>query len=204
MPAEAGIAAVVLAAGASRRFGKANKLLAPFDGTALVARVVQTLAAAGIEDIVAVTGCDAEAIAAALTGHRVRCVHNARWEAGMGGSIAVGVAALAADVRGALLVPGDMPLLAAETVGALAGRFAAARGERIVFAADAAGAQRNPVIWPRRFFAELRALPPAAGGKELLRRHADKAIGVPVADALLADVDTVEDLAAVVRGSAES
>ncbi len=58
VPAEGGIAAVVLAAGASRRFGSDNKLLAGLEGRTLVARVVGALLSGGVADFVVVTVCD--------------------------------------------------------------------------------------------------------------------------------------------------
>ncbi|MBW2162858.1 MAG: NTP transferase domain-containing protein, partial [Deltaproteobacteria bacterium] len=50
------IVAVVLAAGASRRMGQANKLTIPVDGTPIVACVVDTLREGGVEKVLVVTG----------------------------------------------------------------------------------------------------------------------------------------------------
>ena len=197
------IAAVVLAAGASRRFGEANKLLAEVGGRTLIERVVAALAAADVGDILVVTGWDREAVEAALRGQRVRFVHNERWDEGMGTSIAAGVAAVEATSSGAFIVPADLPLLTPQAIASLIAAFNAAGGNRIVFPTTSAGEQRNPVLWPRAHFGALLALPPEKGAKALLQLIAAQCLPVAVDDALLGDVDTSADLDAITRRGAD-
>ncbi|MEI9899694.1 MAG: NTP transferase domain-containing protein [Hyphomicrobium sp.] len=73
--------------------------------------------------MVVVTGWDREGIAQALGDRDVHLAHNAGWEAGMGGSIAGGIAALDAAIVGAMIVPGDMPRLTARVVSSLIETF---------------------------------------------------------------------------------
>ena len=195
MSAEGSIAAVVLAAGASRRFGEDNKLLARIDGRTLIERVVNALAVGGVTDIVVVTGHDRTAVETALRGRPVRFVHNANWETGMGSSIGAGIAALDKSAAGALVAPGDVPLLTAPLVASLIGAFVDT--ERIVYPATQSGEQRNPVLWPRRHFGALLALPPNAGAKALLQLVASECLAVAAEDAALSDVDTPADLDAL-------
>lgn len=199
MPAEARIAGVVLGAGGSRRFGEPNKLIACLDGRPLIVRVVDALAAAGIAPLVVVTGWDHEGVARSLSNPDVRLVHNRDWEAGMGGSIGAGIGALDREIEGALIVPGDMPLLTAQLIEALAKAFNAAERARVVYPVTRAGEQRNPVLWPRRFFAALQALPPDAGAKALLQTlPACDRVAMPLEDeGPLRDIDTPEELAAL-------
>jgi molybdenum cofactor cytidylyltransferase len=198
VPADGSIAAVVLAAGASRRFGADNKLLARVDGRTLIECVVNALANGAAADIVVVTGHDRAAVEAALHSWPVRFVHNADWETGMGSSIRAGIAALSDNAAGAFVVPGDMPLLSSQLVASLVDAFAEADGERIVYPAARSGEQRNPVLWPRRHFGALLALPPNTGAKALLQLIAAECLAVAAADdAALSDVDTPADLAAL-------
>ena len=111
-----GIGAIVLAAGASQRFGADNKLLASIGGEPLVRRVVQALVRGGIADIVVVTGHERALIEAALDALPVRFAHNENWASGMASSIVTGVSALPAAVDGAFIVPGDMPFLTAAVI----------------------------------------------------------------------------------------
>lgn len=189
------IAAVLLAAGASMRFGAPNKLLAPLAGTPLVRHAAEALAASSLAEIVAVTGPDADAVTAALGGLPLKFVHNARFADGMGSSIAAGVCALASDADGVLIVPGDMPGVTANLIAVLVAAFECSGGMRPVFPTLADGRQSPPVLWPRACFTGLSQLSGPQGGKALLTRVGG--IPVPIGDAqLLIDIDTVDELAA--------
>lgn len=192
------IAAVVLAAGASSRFGTENKLLAPVAGKPLVERVVREILRAAVAEVVVVTGCQHDAVERALADLPLRVAHNADWQAGMGSSIATGVRALPTGTDAAFIVPGDMPYLGADLVATLAGVFEESASRPIVYPATAEGEQRNPVMWPSRFFAQLCALTGQEGAKRLLRQMQGDARAVVVADAnAFADIDTPADLASV-------
>jgi molybdenum cofactor cytidylyltransferase len=194
------IGAVLLAAGASTRFGAGNKLLAELGGRPLVAHAADALLASGVDEIVVVTGRDSEQVRQILARTAVRFAHNEGWIRGMGSSIANGLRALGSQPSGAFVVPGDMPFITTGTIATLRDRFIRAGGERIVVPTTPEGAQRNPVLWPRRCFAELALLSGAEGGKPLLKRYSDQTVCVAFADALaLTDVDTAEDLEAARR-----
>jgi molybdenum cofactor cytidylyltransferase len=190
-----GLGAVVLAAGASQRFGAENKLLADFEGAPLILRVVGEVAGSGVGETVVVTGCDEAKITQALERASVRFTHNARWQSGIGSSIAAGIGALRSAVDGAFIVPGDMPGLSSALLLQFAAAFEKSRRHAIVYP-TAAGEQRNPVLWPRRFFSDLSRLSGPTGAKALLQAHADEGVAVPIEDdSMLDDVDTPDDLA---------
>ena len=71
------VVAIVLAAGASRRFGS-PKLLAPLDGQPLLQHVLDTVAMARLEDVVVVLGDEAASIEAAIAWRGERRVINPR------------------------------------------------------------------------------------------------------------------------------
>jgi molybdenum cofactor cytidylyltransferase len=201
------IGAVLLAAGASRRFGAADKLTAPLAGKPLVRWSAEAVASSSLAPVVVVTGADPAPIAAALAGlSGLRFVANPDAERGMGTSVAAGIAALADEqLDGAAIVPGDMPLLSPALIDTLVAAFDAEAGARIVYAAATDGAQRNPVLWPARHFGALNRLDGAAGGKALLAAHAAEGKAVPVApDWRLADIDTRADLENAARRLADA
>lgn len=196
------LASIVLAAGASSRFGAANKLLEAFEGRPLIARVVSLVREGIGPRIVVVAGEHEAAIAAAIADPYVRIVPNPDWQQGIGTSIATGVAALESDIDGAFIVPGDMPFLQPGMLRRLAATFTGDEARRIVYPVTPAGEQRNPVLWPRRFFSQLAALSGASGAKQLLAANMADAVPLTCTDELaFADVDTPGDLEAALEAS---
>lgn len=196
MSPEIRLGAVLLAGGASRRFGADNKLLARVGAAPLIAKVARAVIGGGADPAVVVTGAEEDAYTDALSGLPVRFVHNARWADGMGGSIAAGIRALEDACDGAFIVPGDMPNLTSDVLVRLAGAFRAQGGARVVVPVTSAGAQRNPVLWPRRHFSQLAALSGPGGGKSLLDTLGDGRLDVVFDDeSLFADIDTADDYA---------
>lgn len=190
------VAAVLLAAGASSRFGEDNKLLSLIDGEPLVRRAARSLRESRVGEIVAVTGRDRDAIAGALAGLDIVFATNDVPESGMGRSIAAGVAALGSDPEGAFIVPGDMQALSPALLDRLIGAFEEAGKTTIVYPELVGHGQRNPVLWPRAFFPDLLRLDGEAGAKGLLASAGASAIAVAFYDARpFVDIDTDADLA---------
>jgi len=188
------IGAVLLAAGASQRFGADNKLLANIGGKPLIRWVAEEIVGSGTEVIV-VTGCDHLLTEEALKDLPLRFAHNLNWRRGMGSSIAAGVTALDSEVRGAFIVPGDMPFLRYALLQDLMAIFVENGGASIIYPTTRAGEQRNPVLWPRRFFPLLASLNGTEGAKHSLAASKDSQKPVPVvAEGAFADIDCLADL----------
>jgi len=195
MTEPARVAAVVLAAGMSRRMSGPNKLLADVGGAPMIARVVDAMLASRARPVVVVVGHQGDAIRAALAGRDVRFVENPAYEEGLGASLRTGIAALdAAQVDGALVALGDMPWVRAEHVDALLAAFDP-RGPRSIVVPVHDRKRGHPVLWSSRHFAAMRKLGGDVGARALLEEHADAVATVAVADAgVLRDVDTPEML----------
>ena len=190
------IAAIVLAAGSSTRFGVANKLLAEIDGKPLVVRVIDAIAAGGVDRIVVVTGHEADRVAAAVAECDCRTVFNEQYAQGMGTSVACGVLALDDSIDGALIAQGDMPEVDAALIARLCQRFVEVGGNCLVYPVLDDGRQGNPVIWPRRLFTVLGELQGDKGAKRLIAAEGNAAVRVAVAGmAAATDIDTPEELA---------
>jgi len=191
VPQSGSIAGVVLAAGRSSRARPRNKLLHAVGGQPMVRRVAETALVARLAPVIVVTGFEAEKVRAALAGLEVAFVHNDDFAAGMGGSIGVGVAALPAAAKAAVILLGDMPDVKPSTVAALIAAFDAAAGKDICVPV-AGGKRGNPVLFGRGHFARLQSISGDRGGRTIVEAHAATVAEVAVADAgVLADYDTL-------------
>jgi molybdenum cofactor cytidylyltransferase len=175
----------------------ANKLTLELDGVALVAHVVDAALASTATDVVVVTGSEAEAVSSALGARAVRIVHNPDYAAGMGTSIATGVAALPESATCALICLGDLPRLRADHFDAVIQAFDPPQGRTLCVPVHD-GRRGHPVLFGARHFGALRALSTDAGARHILERHADAICEVEVDDASVTqDIDTPEDWAAL-------
>ncbi len=183
------IAAVVLAAGQSRRMNGPNKLLLPVDGRPLVRRTVEAALGAGLDPIAVVTGHMEDAVRAALDGLDVETVHNPDYALGLSTSLRVGLGAVdGADA--ALVVLGDMPRLDAGLLRRLAAAYDPGNGRRIAVPTHKAK-RGNPILWDGAFFPAMRALKGDVGAKALMADNPEAVVEVEVeTDAPLLDLDT--------------
>lgn len=191
------IAAIVLAAGQSRRMGRDNKLLAVIDGKAMVARVVDAVLASPARPVVVVLGHQAEMVRAVLSGRDVTFVVNPDYAEGLSTSLRTGIAALPPDADGALVCLGDMPNVKPEHVDRLIAAFNPTEG-RAICVPTKDGKRGNPVLWAARFFPEMKTVAGDVGAKHLIGEHADLVRDVPIDDpGVLLDIDTPQALAAL-------
>ena len=186
------IAGIVLAAGTSSRMGR-NKLIETVRGKPLIAKAVDAAAASRLDPVLVVTGHQADKIAAALAGAPAALVHNARFAEGLSSSLQAGLAAVPEDCDGAMILLGDMP----EITPALIDRLIAAFHPGAICVATAQMRRGHPVLWARRFFAELMTLKGDKGARDVMQAHDNQILEIEAGDdAPLADIDTVEALAA--------
>lgn len=186
---------LLLAAGQGRRFaaagGHAWKLLAELQPSRTILRQsCETLLAAGLP-VCVVTGEFDEAVRKTLQGLDVEFVRNSEPGAGLGSSIACGVAAMA-DADGWLIALGDMPFIRPDTVARVAASLQA--GARIAFPVHE-GRRGHPVGFSRRFSPELMALAGDTGAQAIIAQNKASWTAVEVQDeGILRDVDVPADL----------
>jgi CTP:molybdopterin cytidylyltransferase MocA len=192
VPEGRGISAVLLAAGSGSRFG-GRKLLAPYRGRPLIESSLANLAQAPVDETVVVVGDDAKMLRAVCEPFGVRVVDNPDWEQGQSTSVRAGLLALGPEVRAAVVLLADQPLVGAGAVERLVAAF---EGGARVAAATYDAKRRNPVLFSRAVWPLLlEELSGDEGARAVLRRHPDLLTEVPcdgVGDP--ADVDTAEDL----------
>ncbi len=171
--------------------GGPNKLLLPWGKSTVIGTVVGTLLDCGL-DVVVVTGRDAELVAE--TAVPARAVFNARFEDGIGTSIAAGVTACSAS-DGYLVALGDTPGLRTDVVRAVLERFEFAGDRAIVapFYAEEPGRPGHPVLFGKAFRGELRQLAGDVGARAILEAHRDSLIELRV-EGSLRGIDAPGDL----------
>jgi len=193
------VAGVILAAGASSRMGK-NKMLLELEGESLIRRAVQRALSAGLSPVVVVIGHEPERIRVALQDLPVVFAVNSDFTGPTSGSLHRGLDALGEDVGGAVVMLGDMVRVTQETLTML---VAAARGTDAPLVVSRYGdVTAPPLLFRRALFPELLAWTGEGCGKTVVKAHSHEAMYVDRPVALLADVDTPEDFAAVQQSKA--
>ncbi len=194
-PRAAKIAAVVLAAGTSSRMG-ANKLTAEWQGKPIIRRAVEAALASHVSGVHVITGHDGEAVRRDLAGLDCTIVHNPNYSDGLSTSLRAGLKTVP-GYDGAIVLLGDMPEIAPALIDRMVAAFSPDDGRAIVVATRH-GKRGNPVLWARRFFADMEQVTGDTGAKHLIGENEDVVCEVEAeSDAVLTDVDTPEELAAL-------
>lgn len=188
----------MLAAGAGTRFGGA-KVLATLDGRPLLQLVLDTLADAGVDDIVVVLGTDADAVEALISWRGERRVLNPAPERGLATSVQAGMTALASESGAALIVLGDQPRLSAATIRSLLSA-PSDPAHPVVVPRYERDRGRNPVLLRRAAFHLVDEVVGDRGLGPILASHPELVQEVAVTGSN-PDVDTPEDLAVLVEAA---
>jgi molybdenum cofactor cytidylyltransferase len=188
----AGLFSVVLAAGASTRFGSAKQLVR-VAGRPLLHTAITRAAEVTGNALIVVLGSGAAELAPLLKHSVGSIVVNQEWREGLASSIRAGMARLPSTCSGVMLLLADQPAVSADDLKRLAGSWR--RNPQCIAAALYGGNCGVPAIFPRSTFRELAELRGDVGARALLRRSADRLVRVPMPSAAL-DVDTPEDLLA--------
>jgi molybdenum cofactor cytidylyltransferase len=183
------IAGVVLAAGEGRRFG-GTKQLAELEGSPLLLHAVQALRDATVDEILVVTGHDAEAVEAVLPGD-VRVVRNDDFRSGQATSLAAALHSVDEHAEAAVVLMADQPGVTPDEIRSLVDRFRTGRS-RIVRLRYSDGP--GPSLLSREIFAEAAHLHGDAGARVLIASHPEWVEDVPVERPAPKDVDRRGDL----------
>lgn len=185
-----GLHAIVLAAGASIRFGSAKQLVRVAGRPLLHTAVARAAEVAG-SAVTVVLGARAAELTPLLTHSQAMIVINRDWREGLASSIRAGIARLPPTCNAVLLTLVDQAAVTAEDLKRLAGAWR--RQPDYIVAARYGMTTGVPAIFPRSAFTELTALRGDVGARALLQRNPDRVVRVPMASAAL-DIDTPEDL----------
>ena len=186
----ANICGILLAAGASKRFGS-DKLLHPLAAGTPVALAALANLRAAISHVIAVVRPGAPLLENRLSEAGATVILCTNAEEGMGVSLAAAVAA-SRDVAGWVIALADMPYIRPETIAKIAASLAA--GAAIVAPAYR-GDRGHPVGLSARFRAQLEALRGDEGARSVLKENAGLVKLIEVDDpGVCRDIDTPDDL----------
>jgi molybdenum cofactor cytidylyltransferase len=195
LASEAGrtVGGVVLAAGLSSRMGQPKVLLPWENDRTILEHILLQLRAAGVSEIVVVTGRAADEVRQTAERAGAAVVHNADYQTGeMLSSLKVGVKALPEQVTAALVVLGDQPRIQPETVRAVVDTYADNKGK--IIAPSYQMRRGHPILIDRRYWGELLALSADGALRDLLNAHSGEIAYVLVDnDSVLHDIDTPDE-----------
>jgi molybdenum cofactor cytidylyltransferase len=187
VPKEEVISGIVLAAGTSSRLGRPKQLL-ELGGRPLLQYVIDALSRAGMDEIVIVLGHEADRVAAALElPATARTAFNPDYAEGQSTSLRAGLAAAAPGSDACVVVLGDQPSLAPDSIRQVVQAFV--DGDSSIVRAMWEGTPGHPVVFARSVWPELSGLTGDSGARDLLIRRSDVR-EVEMGSSPVVDVDT--------------
>lgn len=196
------MAAIVLAAGASKRFASENKLLADIDGRSVIESVFTNVAQCGFDEVFVVIAPAQSKLATLVETAGFTAVDNPHPELGMGSSIACGIRRILdqkpENFSGVAVFLGDMPSIGSDISHQLTEEFDRANGKNIVRPISSSNQEStpgHPVLFPAEFLPMLASLTGDSGAKGLIDANLHRLIKVNVPDASVTrDIDYPSDL----------
>lgn len=190
MNAESALHVLVLAAGASRRFGSPKQLVR-LGGEPLLHRAVTRATEVAGHAVTVVLGAHAAQLAPLLRHSPAAVLINRHWEEGLASSLRAGVASLPGSAAGVLVTLADQAAVTAHDLLRLASAWR--RQPEWIVAATYDSHTGVPAIFPRSTFPAFAELRGDAGARGLFARYADRCLRLPMPHAAV-DIDTPEDL----------
>lgn len=201
-PRLARTAAVILAAGSSRRLGRPKQLL-PYGEGVLLDAVLATARRCGFGQTVLTLGGSAEEVLGAVDTTGCEVALNPDYGEGCSSSIAAALGSLRPDTQSVVLLLGDQPGVSAGSVAPLL---------RALFRPDGPGAAvcryddgvGHPLAFSRRMLPELSSLHGDKAVWKLLEQRSDDVVEVPTPGPVPLDVDTEDDYRRVLAALQEA
>ncbi len=192
--------AVILAAGASTRFGSPKQLVR-IGGSPVLHQMISNAAFVAGRSVTVVIGAHAREIAPALRQSAASVVVNREWPEGLASSIRVAVESAPPRCDGLLLLLADQVAVTADDLKHL---YAAWKRHPILVAAALYdGAPGLPAIFPRWTYPGLMELRGDRDPRQVIRRNIDQLVRIPMANASI-NLDTPEDLLSIEQSVSRS
>ncbi len=182
------IAAMLLAAGHSKRMGSSKQLL-PLAGKPFIRHCLDNLLDAGLQDIVVVLGATGQDVVPVISDLPVSIAWNAARGSDMADSVRVGMESLPEYVDGVLVCLGDHPLVKSATIKEIM-RYCDRDPHKIIIPVFN-GKKGHPTFFPRIILEEISAV---ATLRDIIHRDVERIVLLDISDpGVTADIDTPED-----------
>ncbi len=197
------ISGIILAAGESRRMGKAGgdavmKQTLKIGESTILERVIDVLYGSTLEDVIVVLGHRADEIREKILSkveHRLRPVRiavNERYKDGMLSSIQCGLRALSDETRAFLIALGDQPFISGNLVNEIVEGYK--RSGRGIAIPTYRGSRGHPLVLDIKYKEEVLSTSVKLGMRQVITKHAHDVLEVKIdSEDILKDIDTPED-----------
>jgi len=186
------VAAILLAAGESKRMGEPKQLM-PFGQSTMLEQTVDNLLNSKVGEIIVVLGYKAEEILGKLASRQVKTTINPAYRQGMSTSIRAGLNLVADHIQGIMISLGDQPLIDSQTINRLVDEFR--NHTKGIAIPTYHGRRGHPVIFAIRYKEELLRLKGDIGGREIIDRYSEDILEVAVnCEGICIDIDTSRQL----------
>jgi len=185
------LAAVILAAGESKRMGRPKALL-PLGEKTFVEKLISDYQQVGCRPVIVVLGDEADQIQAKIENLDVLIQINSQPERGPLSSLQIGLKAIPSSCRGFFFCLVDHPAISIETLQRLIEKWRA--NPECAIRPRFQGRGGHPVLMGCNWIERVMALPHSSNARQLLRKKSSEVIDLPVSDpGILIDIDTPLD-----------
>lgn len=185
------ISTVILAAGESKRMGKA-KLLLPYKQTTIIEDVVHNCLSSKSDKVMVVLGAHRQKILSLIEHLPVSVVYNPDYKQGMLSSIQSGIRSLSADTQAVLFALSDQPGIPGEVIDRLIENFD--KTKKGILLPVFSQRRGHPILIDLKYREKILNLSSDIGLRGLVHEHPEDILEVPVdCPNILKDIDTPAD-----------
>ncbi len=186
-----GLAAIILAAGESKRMGL-PKMLLDFAGKTMIERVIDNVICPEIENVIVVLGAYSEEIKKKLETQAITFCYNENYKEGMLTSVQCGIRSVPPDTEAVLVFQGDQPFIKKSIIAELTKAWMLS--EKGIIMPVYEGKRGHPLLIDKRYFGVIDTLDSSEGLRALAKLYPEDVLTVETAvPGILRDFDTIED-----------
>ena len=185
---------IVLAAGSSNRYGKENKLTQYINNKPVINHLIEKLLSIyDPAELLIVVGHEHDTIISLINNAEIEYIYNHDYKKGIGTSISSGIRELELTIKGAMIIPADMPIISTKDLIKLQNKFLELNCNKVIFPRYKSQIG-NPVLLPRCYFKILENLKEDFGAKSQIKNNDIVIVNTEIGT--IFDIDTISNLKA--------